>query len=72
MLIDGHVHLNDDDESRNRPVERVAGDLLAAMAANGVGHGAVLPSHTVALHRPHVEQVLEPVESYGSDWPLVA
>jgi uncharacterized protein len=64
MLIDCHVHLNNYDETRSRPVEQVAGDLFATMAENGVGHSVVLTSYKVTPHRPHVEQVLEAV---GSD-----
>lgn len=59
MLIDCHVHVNNYDETRERPTEEVAQDLFRTMQECGVDHAVVLTSYKVTPHRPHAEKVIE-------------
>ncbi len=64
MLIDCHVHVNNYDESRERPTEEIVADLYREMDACGVSHAMVLTSYKVSVHRP---DALTLIDIFGDD-----
>ncbi len=58
MLIDCHVHINNYNESIERPTSEVLAELYDVMAANEIVHAVILTSYKVTPQRPHVNEVI--------------
>jgi uncharacterized protein len=63
MIIDVHTHLNNYDESIDKPVEQCRDELLQTMDKNRIDYALVLSSYKVNKHRPSTAQVIRATEN---------